>query len=144
MTAIIPNVYNPRAAFVSHLARIFRSSGRWARPTFLRIWDDYFEGFPVNGKRVYREHYDTIRRLVPEDNLLDYRVQEGWEPLCKFLGQRIPHTAFPMGNETAETTAKIKALVMYEMKKAVRNLLMISGGVLVLLALHAFLYYRQQ
>lgn len=27
-----------------------------------------------------------------------YRVKEGWEPLCKFLGKKIPETPFPRRN----------------------------------------------
>jgi hypothetical protein len=35
---------------------------------------------------------------VPADRLLDYRVQEGWEPLCRFLDVKVPDEPFPRVN----------------------------------------------
>ena len=36
-----------------------------------------------NGKWIYREHENMIRGLVPKDRLLEWSVDDGWEPLCK-------------------------------------------------------------
>jgi Sulfotransferase domain len=36
---------------------------------------------------------------VPEDNLLEYRPQDGWEPLCKFLGKPVPAEPYPFINK---------------------------------------------
>ncbi len=47
---------------------------------------------------VYEQHYDRVRRAVPAEQLLDYRVQEGWEPLCRFLGVDVPDEPFPRVN----------------------------------------------
>ncbi|KAF6820083.1 hypothetical protein CPLU01_12857 [Colletotrichum plurivorum] len=51
-----------------------------------------------NGKWVYREHCDMIRGLVPKDRLLEWSVDEGWEPLCAFLGKDVPDEPFPHAN----------------------------------------------
>ncbi len=34
-------------------------------------------------------------------------MQEGWEPLCKFLGVPVPDEPFPRANDTAEMQARI-------------------------------------
>jgi hypothetical protein len=31
-----------------------------------------------------------VRKIVPKENLLEFNVADGWEPLCEFLGDRIP------------------------------------------------------
>jgi hypothetical protein len=48
--------------------------------------------------RVFEEHYERVRRTVPAERLLTYRVQEGWEPLCRFLGVDVPDEPFPRVN----------------------------------------------
>ena len=41
---------------------------------------------------------------MPADRLLVFRVQDGWEPLCKFLGREVPPgIPFPHLNEGKET-----------------------------------------
>ncbi len=50
-------------------------------------------------KKVYRDHYALVKRLVPKERLLVMRMEEGWKPLCQFLGEKVPDTAFPNVNE---------------------------------------------
>lgn len=38
---------------------------------------------------------------VPPAQLLEFRVQEGWEPLCAFLGLPVPDVPFPRVNDSA-------------------------------------------
>lgn len=52
---------------------------------------------------------------MPKDQLLEFRVQEGWDPLCKFLGQPVPSQPFPMTNGKAELVERIKAYGKAEM-----------------------------
>lgn len=44
-----------------------------------------------NGKWIYREHENMIRGLVPKENLLEWSVEDGWEPLCKVSSCIAPH-----------------------------------------------------
>ena len=55
-----------------------------------------------NAKEVYRKIYEDIRKLVPEERRLDFRLEEGWEPVCKFLGKEVPNEPFPRINEGKE------------------------------------------
>jgi hypothetical protein len=40
-------------------------------------------GLVLNGKWILREHSAMIRGMVPKDHLLEWAVEDGWEPLCK-------------------------------------------------------------
>jgi hypothetical protein len=54
----------------------------------------------ANCIRVFNEHNEAVRRSVPPDRLLVFRVTEGWGPLCAFLGHDVPEGApFPHLNE---------------------------------------------
>jgi len=51
-------------------------------------------------KARFIEHYDQVRRIVPKERLLEYRVAEGWESICEFLEKPVPEEPFPKGNDT--------------------------------------------
>jgi hypothetical protein len=72
-------------------------------PMLRKMFDTFFRGdFAVHGKAVFQEHYKEIRGLVPAENLLEYRVGDGWGPLCRFLGQDIPSEPFPQSNDVGK------------------------------------------
>lgn len=103
---------------------------------FVKAFMNFFDGnFEKHGKRIAHEHHDMVRASLLGHNLLEFRVQEGWGPLCKFLDLPVPEMRFPRGNDKVETTRRIRSLVHYEMRKALRNLL----RVLVLLAVVSLL-----
>jgi len=51
---------------------------------------------------VYNEHIESVKKTIPADKLLIYRVNEGWDPLCEFLNVDKPEIPFPKVNDTAE------------------------------------------
>ena len=51
---------------------------------------------------VYNEHLKSVKKTIPADKLLIYRVNEGWAPLCEFLNVDKPEIPFPKVNDTAE------------------------------------------
>lgn len=57
---------------------------------------------PKGEKRAFLDHYELMKKLVPEERLLVYRVGEGWEPLCEFLGVKVPDVSFPHVNKTGQ------------------------------------------
>lgn len=73
-------------------------------PMLKKFFDTFFEGsFETTGKEVFKSHYEEVRSLVPKDNLLEFRVTDGWEPLCKFLGERVPKDSkFPNVNDNRD------------------------------------------
>eukprot|EP00752_Nemacystus_decipiens_P014610 g13009.t2 len=46
-------------------------------------------------KADYIRHNKEILAHVPADKLLEFSVKQGWEPLCAFLGVRVPDEPFP-------------------------------------------------
>ncbi len=54
--------------------------------------------------RVFKAHNEAVQQHVPVDRLLVFRVTEGWEPLCAFLGCGVPDgIPFPHLNEGDQT-----------------------------------------
>ncbi|KAK0651038.1 P-loop containing nucleoside triphosphate hydrolase protein, partial [Cercophora newfieldiana] len=86
---------------------------QWAEPLLggsfpiTQLWDvlrGWFEVETVEEMRAvyverYERHYKTVRRLVPPEQLLEYRLGDGWGPLCEFLGRPVPDVAYPRVNE---------------------------------------------
>jgi hypothetical protein len=50
-------------------------------------------------RQAYVDHYAHVRAVVPKDNLLEFRSEDGWEPLCKFLGKQVPEGPYPHIND---------------------------------------------
>ncbi|KAI4598224.1 hypothetical protein KJ359_003108 [Pestalotiopsis sp. 9143b] len=84
-------------SYVSWAARMYQ-------PMLQKFFDGFFEGdFPNRGKDIFLRHYDEVRAMVPPERLLDYKVAEGWEPLCGFLGDAVPKgVPFPKINDNSD------------------------------------------
>jgi len=67
------------------------------------IWKGRFRGeFTDRAKAiaVYKAHLEEVRRSVPAERLLVFNVNEGWAPLCAFLGKPVPENVpFPHLND---------------------------------------------
>ena len=55
----------------------------------------------------YRQHNMYVEAACPKENLLIFNVEEGWEPLCKFLGVDIPNQPFPRKNVKTEIVDQV-------------------------------------
>jgi hypothetical protein len=109
---VVLTVRDPERWFQSFLTlqqttdrfRVFRFVPRVRR--FLNFVDLFLGkvfDFPrdhENCINTFNRHIQEVQAYVPTDRLLVFRVQEGWEPLCKFLGCEVPAgTPFPHLNE---------------------------------------------
>lgn len=70
-----------------------------------RVWQQDFQGkfeekdFAIG---VFNYHIEQVKQTVPAERLLVYQVEEGWEPLCRFLDKPVPvDQPFPRLNERA-------------------------------------------
>ena len=54
-------------------------------------------------RQGYLKHNLFVRSIVPDQNLLVWNLKDGWEPLCKFLGEPIPDGPIPHENMTGDT-----------------------------------------
>ena len=50
---------------------------------------------------LYNRHIQSVIDLVPADHLLQYRLAQGWEPICAFLDAPLPEEPFPHVNDRA-------------------------------------------
>jgi hypothetical protein len=70
------------------------------------IWQGTFRGAfrdQEHAISVFERHIEEVRDRVPGDRLLVYEVQQGWEPLCRFLGIDPPNDLpFPHVNSTLD------------------------------------------
>ncbi|MGH8111599.1 MAG: sulfotransferase family protein [Rhodanobacteraceae bacterium] len=47
----------------------------------------------------YHQHVADVQAAVPPDRLLVFTVNEGWKPLCDFIGAPVPDAPFPRVND---------------------------------------------
>jgi len=62
-------------------------------------WGDDFR---ANGREYFRQYNENVRRIAPEGRLLKFNVNQGWRPLCEFLGQPVPGMPFPRSDDWLE------------------------------------------
>ena len=62
------------------------------------IWQRSLQGTMTDKAKAiarYNAHVDEVKAAVPADKLLIFRVDQGWAPLCAFLGVPQPAGDFP-------------------------------------------------
>lgn len=101
-------IYNIRRITTS--SKFFAAVGRLnpritsiARMVNGLIWEGTFDGRFEDKQYaigVFNRHNEEVKERVPKDRLLVYEVEEGWEPLCDFLGVEVPETPFPHLNDS--------------------------------------------
>lgn len=100
---------------------------RMGRRMFHCLFDD---DFARTGRDVYDAHCLRLRRLVPAERLLVFNVKQGWGPLCKFLGKRVPEHGFPHLNEGREVVEKVLAK-QAALRARLKCLGYVLGGLLI-------------
>jgi hypothetical protein len=93
------------------------------------IWQHLHRGtMPDRARAVafYNRHIEEVKAAVPAEKLLVFTVNQGWAPLCGFLGVTIPNTPFPNVNDRADFQ-KIK-------REISRGAYVILGGLTVVAA----------
>ena len=68
------------------------------------------------------------RGLVPPERFLEWGVQDGWEPLCQFLGKEVPKKEFPKGNMPAEFWRRLGENHGKWMRQAYWHVALVIGG----------------
>lgn len=94
------------------------------------VWRQTFGGcfeYREHAIKVFERHNREVRERVPEDRLLVYRLGEGWEPLCDFLGVRAPEgKPFPHLNDAGEFRARIRNRLVLATLAAAAGLLAVA------------------
>ena len=58
---------------------------------------DYSEDSKV--AQHYLDHNELVRKVCPAERLLEFKLGSGWEPLCEFLGKKVPDVPYPNVND---------------------------------------------
>lgn len=95
------------------------------------FWDVFFGGdFEKNGKQRYIDYYAEVQSLVPKENLLMYKMGQGWKPLCDFLEVPVPEgKKFPRTNDTDGFVDRCKARNRAQMMNVAFRCLVVGGSV---------------
>ncbi|NIJ41103.1 hypothetical protein FHS78_001384 [Parvibaculum indicum] len=56
---------------------------------------------------AFKAHEEEVKRTIPADRLLVFEAKMGWEPLCDFLGVKVPETPYPRTNSSEEFQTKM-------------------------------------
>lgn len=120
---------------VSDWEHSFVSNFSWAAsmyyPMLSKFFQTFFRGdFPNKGKQVYLDHVEEIRSLVPPERLLEYQIGDGWGPLCEFLGEDVPDTAFPRGNDMADFFKRCRTRNRRQMMNSALQAITMGGALL--------------
>ena len=76
--------------------------GRGMMTAFSPRWQD-----ETSAKSAYLAHNEHVRTTAPKDRLLEWRPEEGWEPICSALHLDVPDQPFPHTNTSAQTRGKL-------------------------------------
>lgn len=91
--------------------------------------------------KTYRDHYAHIRAVVRKDRLLEFNPQDGYESLCKFLGEPLPNeSSYPHINRPDNIITMHTKLWWFTLANAVLKIGTGIGAVGV--AAGAVWYYR--
>lgn len=93
-------------------------------------------------RQGFLDHYAHVRAVVPKDRLLEFKSEDGWEPLCHFLQKPIPEsTPYPHVNEGVGVVKLHAFLYWIRLVKALGRI----GGSLgfLVVAMYAIWHYRK-
>jgi hypothetical protein len=104
-------------------------SGSRAYATLLRALQRvlYRGDFLGYGKTAFSRHNEDVRSRVAPERLLEYRVQQGWGPLCEFLGERVPACEFPRSNDRESFWKGCRARDWRVLREVATRALLLSG-----------------
>ncbi|RGP75164.1 hypothetical protein FLONG3_5848 [Fusarium longipes] len=129
---LLQSLWNPIAQFsISVVEPVLGSAiGRSVRKQLLGLFGaQTVEEARRNARETWERHHRVIREIVPEGQLLEYRMGQGWEPICEFLDKPVPEEEFPWVNEAAELKKVIAAKIKRNLAAAAVVLLPWVGAV---------------
>lgn len=106
---VILNQRDPKKWYESAKNTIYAQGEKWQAlyPHCKKVVHHHFNT-QLEGKifdeeymiKRYTQHYEEVRKIVPENQRIEFEASQGWEPLCKFLGKEIPNEPFPRLNDS--------------------------------------------
>lgn len=124
-SAVIEPSWSPLLNFLGDLDPWIIGPVRDCHHRWIRGWwkADSKMKLQEKARVMYREHYAMVRRITPKERLLEYNMGDGWEPLCEFLGKKVPKGDFPRVNDQEH----MKEFLAIVTRRSIRNALITVG-----------------
>lgn len=77
------------------------------------IWQRSHKGTMTDRDKAiahYNQHIADVKAAVPPDQLLVFSADQGWGPLCDFLGVPVPESEFPNVNDRKEIKKTVREI----------------------------------
>lgn len=108
----IDTIYFTERMWQFKVLELFTSFGRKFGDMSRRlIWQRSHKGTMNDRAKAvahYEQHIADVKAAVPADKLLVFSADQGWEPLCAFLGVPVPDEPFPNVNDRKEIKKTIR------------------------------------
>jgi hypothetical protein len=112
---LIHSVRDPQKWFESTQATIFSPNSHTAnapepmRAFFAMVTSEF--GGRLNDRdfmvEYFTRHTAEVIATIPKHRLLVFEAEQGWAPLCQFLGVQTPETPFPKENSRAQFQSRV-------------------------------------
>lgn len=103
----------------------------------------HFEQLRQNAKAAYRAHNELVKRVTPPERLLLFKLEQGWNPLCKFLGKPVPDCPFPRINDAESVTEKISLYITEGIRRGLVDIAKKAVPIVVLALSVVFWQWRK-
>lgn len=120
--------FQPRSAVATFIYRLIFTFDRRLQALLLHmqrkqaeIWGFEWHEPGARDKALafFHDYYAECRRRIPQERRIEFKVQDGWAPLCQHLGVEVPSVLvdgeevtvpFPRTNEAAEFHKRVGRL----------------------------------
>ena len=136
-------VYQDRVRWVA--AKLDGPTTRRRRLSDLFFQHFFCRDFPQSGKRVFNEHNNFVRSLVPPAHFLEHRATDGWGPLCNFLGKAVPQDkAYSNTNDVKSFLARFQEMNKEIFTQVIGSLIMRALPVVVIASILCWRFWGSQ
>lgn len=148
-TPIVPFVTRIDRTFMRPMTRVLDLATRYVfhvdrpRETWCVNDPKYFEEWRQNAKAAYLAHNEEVKRVTPPERLLVFKLEQGWGPLCEFLGKPVPKEEFPNINDAEALKELISLYIAEGMRRGLVDVAKKATPVAVLgLSVAAWYFWR--
>jgi hypothetical protein len=135
----VETIYRFETMWQIKLLGLVSPSARHLRDmTHKLIWQRMLAGAMANRSRAiarYQAHIDEVKAVVPAERLLIFSVDQGWHPLCDFVGQPLPDVAFPNVNDREEFRHRLDKMARAAYAILAAGALLVAGAIYGLVGL---------
>ncbi|CAF3718790.1 unnamed protein product [Rotaria sp. Silwood1] len=105
------------------------------RKSRIAWWRDVYN-YPEAGKEIMPFYLNKIKKAIEPERILEFNVQDGWGPLCKFLNKEIPQDSFPHLNDAQVLVERVNQKKKQTLAPWIRvfKQITIVAGMLIIIA----------